>query len=63
MADEIKVGDWISYSVSGLDDWGKVIHDDGEAYTILVKGQEEGGQRAVVGKDGVKKRPPPKGRE
>jgi hypothetical protein len=62
MAEEIKVGDWISYRVSGLKDRGKVVHSDGESYTVLVKGQSHG-QLAVIGKDGVEKIAPPRHQE
>ncbi len=54
MAEEIKVGDWISYRVGGLEDQGKVVDYDGESYTVQPKGWGSG-QVTVVGKDGVKK--------
>ena len=58
MAEGLKVGDWISYSVSGLEDQGKVVGFDGESYAVRPKGSSPG-QVTVVGKDGVKKIPPP----
>jgi hypothetical protein len=62
MAEEIKVGDWISYSVSGLPSRGKVVGINGETYTVQPEGLGPG-QVAVVGRsegDGVKKVAPPK---
>ncbi len=53
MAEEIKVGDWISYRMSGLAGRSKVVGFDGEPYTVQHDGWS-GGQVTVVGKKVVR---------
>ncbi len=53
MTEEIKVGDWISYRMSGLAGRGKVADFDGEPYTVEPEGWS-GGEVTAVGKDVVR---------
>lgn len=62
MTQEIKVGDWISYPVSGLESQGKVLSIDEDGYGVQLKDNPTGTAFVPFG-DRVKKISPPEGEE
>ncbi len=55
MSEEIKKGDWISYSVDGVSGRGKILSVTSETYTVQPEGLRPG-QVAVVGSGGDEKK-------
>ena len=55
MTEEIRKGDWISYSVGGLTSRGKVVGVTNETYTVQPEGLRPR-QVAVVGRGGDEKK-------
>ncbi len=62
MSEEIRKGDWISYSVDGVPGRGKVLVVTNETYTVQPEGLRPG-QVAVVGKGGDEKKIAPPDQE